>query len=192
MAPVAVDVIKTMDPMVILRARGNPSRNLLIRGAAYDIVHRRTILPIQEIKADEMEIRKRRMVRMPKREREEEGRRMNPDSSAGIYVTASVEAQCRMIAENRKIKEEEKIKNSKVNALKRTDRMNLRATSFAKLIANLPNDIMASEDPSTPLLQVLLSLSTDIIKDSYQHLGRKMGELLDLKKRTVAEAIVRK
>ena len=40
-----------------------------------------------------MEIRKRRMVRMPNREREEEGRRMNPDSSAGIYFTASVEAQ---------------------------------------------------------------------------------------------------
>ena len=139
-----------------------------------------------------MEIRKRRMVRMPNREREEESRRMNPDSSAGIYVTASVESQCRMISENRKIKEEEKIKNSKVNALKRAARMNLRATSFAKLLANLPNDIMASEDPSTPLFQVLLSLSTDIIKDSYQHLGGKMGELPDLKKRTVAEAIVRK
>ena len=51
---------------------------------------------------------------------------------------------------------------------------------------------MASEDPSTPFLQVLLSLSTDIIKDSYQHLGGKLGELPDLKKRTVAEAIVRK
>ena len=71
MAPVAVDVIKTIDPMVILRARGYPSRNLLIRGAAYDTVHQRTILPIQEIKADEMEIRKRRMVRMPNRYREE-------------------------------------------------------------------------------------------------------------------------
>ena len=47
-------------------------------------------------------------------------------------------------------------------------------------------------DPLTPLLQVLLSLSTDIIKDSYQHLGGNMGELPDLKKRTVAEAIVRK
>ena len=70
--------------------------------------------------------------------------------------------------------------------------MNLRATLFAKLVANLPNDMMASEDPSTPLLQVLLSLSTDIIKDSYQNLGGKMGELPDLKKRTVAEVIVRK
>ena len=144
------------------------------------------------MKADEMEMRKRRMVRMPNREREEEGRRINPDSSAGIYGTASVESQCRMIAENRNIKEEEKIKNSKVNALKRAAHMNLRATLFAKLVANLPNDMMVSEDPSTPLLQVLLSLSTDITKDSYQNLGGNMGELPDLKKRTVAEAIVRK
>ena len=90
------------------------------------------------------------MVRMPNREREEEGRRMNPDSSSGIYVTASVEAKCRMIAKNRKIKEEGKIKNSKVNALKRAARINLRATSFAKILANIPNDIMASEDPSAP------------------------------------------
>ena len=93
MAPVAVGVIKTIDPMVILRARGNQPRNLLIRGAAYDTVHQRKILPIQEMKAAEMEMRKRRMVRMPNREREEEGRRMNPDSSAGIYVTTSVESQ---------------------------------------------------------------------------------------------------
>ena len=97
-----------------------------------------------------------------------------------------------MISENRKIKEEEKIKNSKVNALKRAAHINMCATLFAKLLANLPNDIMASEDPSTPLLQVLLYLSTYIIKDSYQHIGGKMGELIDLKERAVAEAIVRK
>ena len=30
MAPVVIDVIKTIDPMVILRARENQSRNLLI------------------------------------------------------------------------------------------------------------------------------------------------------------------
>ena len=69
MAPVVIDVIRTTDPMLILRARRNESRNLLIQGAAYDIVHQRTILPIQEMKVDEMEIRKRRMVRMPSRER---------------------------------------------------------------------------------------------------------------------------
>ena len=47
MAPVAVDIIKTIDPMVILISQGGKSRDLLIRGAAYYIVHQRTILPIQ-------------------------------------------------------------------------------------------------------------------------------------------------
>ena len=71
--------------------------------------------------------------------------------------------------------------------------MNQRGKSLAKLVANLPNGMMASEDPSTPLLlQVLLSLSIDITKDYYQNLGGNMGELPDLKKRTVVAMIVRK
>ena len=89
------------------------------------------------------------------------------------------------------MKEEQKIKNKKVNALKRAARMNQRDQLFMKLVVNLPNDMMASEDPSNPLLlQLLLSLSTDIIKDYYKHLVGKMGELPDLKKRKMAAVIV--
>ena len=70
--------------------------------------------------------------------------------------------------------------------------MNHRVKLFAKLVVNLPNYVMGSEDSSTPLLlQVLLYLSTDIIKDSYQHLRGNMGGMHKLKKRTVAAAIVR-
>ena len=88
----------------------------------------------------------------------------------------------------------EEEKNTKVNALKRAARMNQHDKSLTIFFANLPNEIIASEEPSTPpqLLQVLLLISTDIIKDSYHHLGGKMGELPDLKKRTVVEAIMRK
>ena len=73
--------------------------------------------------------------------------------------------------------------------------MNQRKKSFAKLVevtANLPNDMMASEDPSTPLHQVLLYLSTNIIKEFYQNIGGNMGEFPDEKKRTVAAEIVQK
>ena len=73
------------------------------------------------------------------------------------------------------MKEEDNIKNTKLNALKSAARMNQRAKLFAKLVANLPNEMVASEDPPTPLiLQVLLSISTY------------------MKKRMVAAAIVRK
>ena len=91
------------------------------------------------------------------------------------------------------MKEEEKTKNTKVNSLKRATRMNQRAKSFVKLVNNLPNNMMASEDLSTPfLLQVLLYISTYIIKDYYCHIIVKVGEFPDLKKRTAAAAIVRK
>ena len=45
-----------------------------------------------------MEIRERIMVRVSNRGGKEEGIRMNPDSSSGIYVTASVESQYGLIA----------------------------------------------------------------------------------------------
>ena len=118
---------------------------------------------------------------------------MDPDSSSGIYATASVEAQCILISQNWKTKEEEKIKNTKVNALKSAARMNQRIKSFAKLVAKIQKDKMASDDPSTTLiLQGLPSLSTDIIKDYYQNLDGKIGEFPDLKKQTVAAAIMRR
>ena len=80
------------------------------------------------MKADEIEMRKRRMVRIPNRGGEEEDIIINPDSSAGIYITASVGAQCRLIVKNRKLKSEEIIKITKVNTLKRAARINQRAT----------------------------------------------------------------
>ena len=89
--------------------------------------------------------------------------------------------------------EEDKIINIKVNDLKRAACTNQRAKLFAKLVANLPNVMMASEDLYTTLLvQVLLSLSTNIIKGFYQLLGVNMGKFHYLKKRTLAAAIVRK
>ena len=106
------------------------------------------------------------MVNMTNRDGEEEVSRINTDSSYGIYVTESVEAQCRLIAHNRKMKEDENIKNIKVNDLKRASRTNQCSKSFAKMVANIPNDMIAPEDISNPLIfQVLLSLSTGIIED---------------------------
>ena len=58
------------------------------------------------------------MVIITKKYGDGEPRRMNPDSSAVIYVTASVEAECRMIAQNWKMKGEENKRASKVNAFK--------------------------------------------------------------------------
>ena len=136
-------------------------------------------------------MRERSILGFPNRDGAEECIRMNPDYSAGIYVTASVESQYRLISQNQKMKEEEKIKNTKVNFPKRAARMYQRAELSAKSFSSLPKEMMASEYPSTPLLlQVPLSLSDYITKDYYQNLGGKTGQFPDLKKRMVATAIV--
>ena len=71
--------------------------------------------------------------------------------------------------------------------------MNQRAKSFEKLFANLPNDMMASKNPSNSLYpQVLPYLSTEIIKAYYHNLGKNMGDLPELKKQMVAATIVQK
>ena len=133
MVPGEVKSIRTTEPMVILRAKSRSSRNLLIQVSAYDTVQQMIIIPIQSIKAYDMEMRKRIMVRMPNRDGEEQGSIIKPDSSSGIYFTASVEAECRFISQNQNMKQEEKIKVIKANAMKRAACMNQRIKSFAKI-----------------------------------------------------------
>ena len=71
MAPGEVEAIRMTDPMVILRSKGISSRNLFIRYAYYYTFQQSTIIPIQEMKAAEMEMRKRIVVRMSNMDGEE-------------------------------------------------------------------------------------------------------------------------
>ena len=64
---------------------------------------------------------------------------MNPESSSGIYVTASVESECKLIAQNWNMKEVEKIKMIRINALKRSSYMNQRRKLLVKLARQPPN-----------------------------------------------------
>ena len=80
-----------------------------------------------------------------------------------------------------------------LDAMKRSACMNQCRNPLEKLVeatSNPPNDRMDSDDPFTPLIQFLLSLSTNIIKEYYQHIGGKMGEFHDQKKKTIMVAIV--
>ena len=67
--PEDVLVIRTTDPIVVLRSKGKvgASRNLLLREAYYDTVRHSTVTPLQQIKKTVMEIRTRRMVRITKK-----------------------------------------------------------------------------------------------------------------------------
>ena len=57
-----------------------------------------------------------------------------------------------------------------MNAFKKGACVTKRGRSVAKLLeatAKIPNDMKNSEDPINPLLQVLLSISTNTIKDTF-------------------------
>ena len=94
--------------LVILREKGRCrlSRNLLIRAAAYDIMRERTVLPLHQIKTAEREIKRTRMVRLTNTPGEDDGCRLNPYSSSGIYMTAVKDSQCRIVVENRRKQDE--------------------------------------------------------------------------------------
>ena len=50
LAPIKLQVTRTNDPMVIIRAKGiiqQPSRKILLLAAVYDTVQKRTFLPLQ-------------------------------------------------------------------------------------------------------------------------------------------------
>ena len=69
-APEDVVVIKKTYPMVVLRYKGKigASTNLIMGAAYYKTARHSTVLPFQQIKKTDMEIRTRRMVRMTKKD----------------------------------------------------------------------------------------------------------------------------
>ena len=101
-SPIQLQVTRTNEPMVIIRAKGStqqPSRNILLRAAAYDTVRNRTVLPLQDMKRENMMILKKRKVKMSN---EDSKTRRNPNSTSGIYLTAIKVAQYRQVAANRR------------------------------------------------------------------------------------------
>ena len=112
-ALIQLEVTRTNDPMVIIRAKGSTQqtlRNILLRAAAYDTVRKRTVLPIQEINIETMMIHQQKKVKLGD---EDAKTRINLNSTSGIYLTAAKVAHCRQVAMNRREMDEAKKYHSK-------------------------------------------------------------------------------
>ena len=84
LAPIKLLTTRTNNLMVIIPAKGSnqqPYRNILLREAAYETVQKRTVLPIQEMKIENMMILKQKRVKLAN---EDTTTRMNSDSTSGI------------------------------------------------------------------------------------------------------------
>ena len=92
--------------MVVHRAKGcqQSSRNIVPRAAEYDAMRKRTVIPIQEIKKECMMILHQKNVRLI----HDVTSRRKTHSNSTIYLTAAEVAWCRLVADNRREKEEGK------------------------------------------------------------------------------------
>ena len=84
LAPIQLQVTRTNEPMVIIRANGStqkPSINILLRAAAYDTVQKQTVLPLQKMKRKTTMIHQQKKVKPANKDA---NTRRNPNSTSGI------------------------------------------------------------------------------------------------------------
>ena len=89
--------------MVALQEKGTkkPSRNIFLRGAAYDTTRKLTVIPIQETKKEDTEMKiQKKVILVNDVINMTTGN--NPDPTSGIYLTAVKVSQFRMVAESRR------------------------------------------------------------------------------------------
>ena len=111
---------------------------------------------------------------------EENGFKLNPVSSSGIYVTSLKEAQCRIVAENR-IKQYEVKENMKqYNSVKRAARIINRGISHDNIIS-----AVAKLDSNDSILQAILPISSDTLNEAFIHMGGKIRNVPEIKKQMV-------
>ena len=114
------------------------------------------------------------------------GCRHNPDSLPDIYMTSVMEAQCHIVDKNRRKQDEVK----KIHY--ESSHITNQGISFEKILsvlANLWSDTDATEESTDSVLQGIISLSSDTLKDAFFHLGGNISDLPDLNNSTVAVGI---
>ena len=135
------------ESMVIIQAKGRtqqPSRNILLWAAAYDTVRKRTVLPLQETKRENMMILQQKKVKLAN---DEANTRRNPNSTSRIYLTAAKVAQVRQVATNRRALDEAKKTTAKKTATRKIHLQLKRSKAFDMCINSIKS----------------LSLSTNIL-----------------------------
>ena len=135
MAPVQLQIKTTTDPHIIIQARNNESRNLLIRSAAYQIINKSTIIPEQKLKDAMHEIANNKKANIPKKTIPT-ATRINPDSSTGLYVTSELRAEARIVSDNKIAFNEEKVRKQGETEIKRNNLKNKKARTLENIFVH--------------------------------------------------------
>ena len=114
--------------------------------------------------------------------------RNNPNSASVIYLTNIKVAQCRMLAENRRGKQQAKKEAAKNAAARKACLQQNRSGAFNK-IKNCMDNILSPYEYTMLVAHVFLSNNT--LKDAFFHLGGKLGDLPNQIRQTVSTDIIR-
>jgi hypothetical protein len=182
MAPVQVKMTRTSEECVILRAKCETSRNLVIRSVCFDIVNRTMVVPVQELKAVLQEQTKAKETKLGSLSVDTQSRE-NPDTSRGLYVTAAILRQAKLVQEAKQQKKEHDEAKKEINNAKKTGLAINRAEALFRLTATILKsdslmDGLKNHNPAGDLKLV------------YQHLGGKVSILPDGKRETFVKLLL--
>ena len=134
-------------------------------------------------------MKRQMMVRIKNTPVENYGCRLNPESSSGIYMTAVKEAQCHIVAKNRRKQDEVKENLKWSNSVKRATRIIKQVISYDNIlsaVAKLLSATNTTEDSAGSILHAIIPLSSDNLNKDFIYMDRKISYFPNLKKRTVA------
>ena len=148
----------------------------MIRAAAYDVVRTSLVVPVQEMKSIQLGHQRAKEIKLGKSVVDPESR-MNPDSSAGLFVNAALRVQARMVeaakARKKALDKANKAETAKKNLL----HINTKQEAFDRV----KNSIMTGDDRHRSLND---HTPSGDLKLTYQHLGGVVSQLPNGRKET--------
>jgi hypothetical protein len=182
MAPVAIETTRTSEEYVILKAKSDTSRNLLIRAACFDIVNKTMVVPVQELKAVLQEQSKAKETKIGPLTVEKQSRE-NPNTSRGLFVTRAILGQAKLVQEAKQQKKEIDEAKKEINIAKNTELATKKLEALCRLTVTILKsastmDGLKNHNPAGDL------------KLAYQHLGGKVTNLPDGKRETFVKLLL--
>ena len=185
-----VKTTKTVDASVIFEAKKgkHADRNIVIRSAVHDILTKTLIKPVQELKKEQADHALAAKAKFdPTVDKES---RMNPDTSAGLFVSGAILHRTKRVQELRE-EAKEKAKQSAISAeADRVKKREERKIAYNKFVDTYSGQGMDAFRDALNKRGKLPNPTLPELMAVYQHLGYRPCDLPNTKKATVEEFLL--
>ena len=142
---------RTSNEMVIIKAKNDTSRTLLIRTAAYNAVYHSVVIPAQKLKDIQQEIDHAKTIKVTNATNVRKSR-MNPDTSSGLYVTSEVAAAARRVDTLKALDKKEAAERAVRTAEKNVALSKKKEEAFKRIIVTIQNKTTTTSRKDLPLI----------------------------------------